>query len=405
MQHKKVVVGVSGGIAAYKACALVSQLVQAGAEVRVIMTEHATEFVQPLTFQALSRNEVYTNTFIENNPEKIAHIDVADWADLFVLAPATANLIAKIAHGLADDMLTTTLLATEAPVYISPAMNVHMYQHVTVKENLSILASRGYHFIEPKAGYLACGYVGKGRLEEPTEIIQVLTDHFHKPQILQGKKVLISAGPTREILDPVRFFSNRSSGKMGFAFAEAAAAMGADVTLVAGPVALLDPTDKNINTVHITSTEEMYQAMHQFYPKSDLVIKAAAVSDYRPVLTHEHKIKKQTGNLMIEFERTEDILRSLGQEKKNQFLVGFAAETESALVHGKKKLFEKNLDGIIVNDILAAGAGFEGDTNLVTYLNKNDEEFALPLDQKTNLAFTLLTRIANEMKGDKSEDC
>src|SRR5690625_2034743 len=272
---KNILLGVSGGIAAYKACALASKLTQQGANVKVMMTASATEFVTPLTFQALSRNPVFTDTFDEKDPEKIAHIDLADWADIILIAPATANIIGKIANGIADDMLSTTLLASQASVYIAPAMNVHMYGHRAVIENMKQLEEWGYHFIEPGAGYLACGYVGKGRLEEPETIIQVIENHQTKKQPLKGKKVLISAGPTREVIDPVRFFSNRSSGKMGFALAEAARELGAEVTVVAGPTNIsLRYTD--IRRVDVISAEDMYQAIHEYFPTSDIVIKAAA---------------------------------------------------------------------------------------------------------------------------------
>ena len=301
LKGKNILLGVSGGIAIYKACALTSKLTQKGANVKVMMTENATKFVSPLTFQALSRNPVHIDTFDEKDPEKIAHIDIADWAEIAIIAPATANVIGKLANGIADDMLSTTLLATRADVYIAPAMNVHMYSHPAVVKNMKQLEEWGYHFIEPGAGYLACGYVGKGRLEEPETIIQVVEQHQQKLQPLLGKKVLISAGPTREVIDPVRFFSNRSTGKMGFALAEAAKELGAEVTVVAGPtnISLKYP---DIKRVDVVSAEDMYQAMHQYYPTSDIVIKSAAVADYRPKVTHEGKMKKTSGDIVVEME-------------------------------------------------------------------------------------------------------
>jgi phosphopantothenoylcysteine decarboxylase/phosphopantothenate--cysteine ligase len=399
VQNKNVILGVSGGIAAYKACALASKLTQAGANVKVIMTESAREFVSPLTFQALSRNPVYTDTFDEKDPEKIAHIDVADWADIAVIAPATANIIGKLAGGIADDMLSTVLLATRASVYIAPAMNVHMYAHPAVIRNMGQLEEWGYHFIEPGAGYLACGYVGKGRLEEPEEIIKVIEKHQHKSgrQPLKGKKVLVSAGPTREVIDPVRFFSNRSTGKMGFAIAEAAAEAGAEVTVVAGPS---NVTTENglIRRVDVISAEEMYEQMHHYFPASDIVIKAAAVADYRPKQQHEEKMKKKEGDLQIELERTKDILQSLGQIKDKQFLVGFAAETTNPIEYGMQKLKKKNLDAIVINMVSAA---FEGDTNIATYINKHSQKEEIELASKAEVAKEIIALIERDMKGDR----
>lgn len=397
LQNKKVLLGVTGGIAVYKACDLTSKLTQLGADVRVMMTPGATKFVSPLTFQALSRNDVYIDTFDEKDPNKIAHIDAADWADIAIIAPATANIISKISYGIADDMLTTTLLATRAAIYIAPAMNVHMYEHPAVIENMKKLSDWGYHFIEPGAGYLACGYVGKGRLEEPETIIQAISNHLQHANRLKGKKVLISAGPTREALDPVRFFSNRSTGKMGFALAEAAARFGAEVTLVAGPVHL-QAHHSNINRIDVVTAEEMYKAIWDHFEDTDIVIKAAAVADYRPKLTFDQKMKKQQGDLVIEMERTKDILQSLGENKTDQFVVGFAAETSNPLEYGKDKLKRKQLDAIVINNVAEEGAGFGTDTNIVTYVNKQLHMEELPLSSKDDIANTLLTHIARDMK-------
>lgn len=395
--QKNILLGVSGGIAAYKACALTSKLVQKGANVKVIMTESAKKFVSPLTFQALSRNPVYFDTFDEKDPAKIAHIDLADWADVCIVAPATANVIGKIANGIADDMLTTTLLATEASIYIAPAMNVHMYHHPAVKKNMQQLVDFGYYFIEPGEGFLACGYVGKGRLEEPEQIIEVIEKHQGKEQILAGKKVLVSAGPTQEVLDPVRFFTNRSSGKMGFAIAEVAAQLGAEVFLVAGP-SNQTISDDRIKRIDIVSAEEMYEAMHTYFPESDIVIKAAAVADYRPKVTYDNKMKKQDGDLIIEMERTKDILKSLGEAKTDQFLVGFAAETNNPLEYGMKKLESKNLDAIVINNVAQEGAGFGTDTNIVTYLNKLHQKEDLPIASKKEIAERLFHFIVRDRK-------
>lgn len=403
VRNKNIVLGVSGGIAAYKACALTSKLTQKGANVRVVMTENACQFVSPLTFQALSRNPVYTDTFDEKDPEKIAHIDVADWADLIIIAPATANILGKIANGIADDMLSTVILASKAPVYIAPAMNVNMYAHPAVVKNMRELEQSGYYFIEPGAGYLACGWVGKGRLEEPEKIIEVIEAHQQQQNdlFLTGKKVLVSAGPTREKLDPVRFFTNRSSGKMGYAIAEAAADFGAEVTLVSGPTALsLD--NQAIHRVDVVTAEEMYKAMHEHFPESDIVIKAAAVADYRPKQIHDQKMKKQDGDLTIEMERTKDILKSLGERKTEQFLVGFAAETNDAIAYGKSKLKKKNLDAIVVNNVAMEGAGFGGDTNIVTYINKFNREIKMERASKRKIAERLLKLIMEDIKDEEA---
>ncbi|MBY7143687.1 bifunctional phosphopantothenoylcysteine decarboxylase/phosphopantothenate--cysteine ligase CoaBC [Virgibacillus sp. NKC19-3] len=394
---KNVLLGVSGGIAVYKAIALTSKLTQQGANVRVMMTPNSTEFVSPLSFQAISRNSVYVDTFDEKDPTQIAHIDVADWADIVIIAPATANIIGKIANGIADDMLSTTLLATLADVYIAPAMNVHMYAHPAVISNMKQLEEWGYHFIEPGDGYLACGYVGKGRLEEPAEIINVINNHQSIDPFLKGKKVLVSAGPTREQIDPVRFFTNRSSGKMGFALAEAAAKRGAEVTLVAGPTEMEVATTA-IRREDVTTAEEMFEAMHQHFPASDIVIKAAAVADYRPKRVHHEKMKKQEDDMFIEMQRTKDILQSLGDIKTNQYLVGFAAETSTPLKYGVQKLTKKNLDGIVINNVSTEGAGFGGDTNIVTYVNKHQRQEEIELSTKQEIAEKILTFIDRDMK-------
>ncbi|ASN05819.1 bifunctional phosphopantothenoylcysteine decarboxylase/phosphopantothenate--cysteine ligase CoaBC [Virgibacillus necropolis] len=403
MENKNILLGVSGGIAAYKACALTSKLTQAGANVRVMMTENASKFVSPLTFQALSRNPVYIDTFDEKNPQKIAHIDVADWADIAIIAPATANSIGKLANGIADDMLSTTLLATQADVYIAPAMNVHMYAHPAVIKNMKQLEEWNYHFIEPGAGFLACGYVGKGRLEEPESIINTVINHQNSQQIrgpLYGKKVLVSAGPTREQIDPVRFFTNRSTGKMGFALAEAAKELGAEVTLVAGPVNI-DSVNSTIKRIDVITAEQMFQAMHDNFSENDIVIKSAAVADYRPKNTFVEKMKKQPGDWKIEMERTQDILQSLGAEKNHQFLVGFAAETTNPLEYGVEKLQKKNLDAIVINNVSAHGAGFESDTNIATYVNKSLQPEEIPLSSKKDLALQVLGFIVRDMKDGK----
>jgi phosphopantothenoylcysteine decarboxylase / phosphopantothenate---cysteine ligase len=398
VQDKKILLCVTGGIAVYKAAALTSKLVQAGAHVKVILSESAQKFVTPLTFQALSRNEVYVDTFDEKNPRVIAHIDLADWADLILVAPATANTIGKIAGGIADNMITTVLLAATSPVWIAPAMNVHMYDHPAVKKNLSILAEYGYQFIEPSEGYLACGYVGKGRLEEPEKIVQLVqqffTDQFQ--QTLRGKTVVVTAGPTREKIDPVRFISNHSTGKMGYALAVEAKKQGAHVVLVSGPVGL--PAPLGMEVVKVESAEEMYNAVLKYYDSADVVIKTAAVADYRPKIAYDHKVKKQAGDSSIELERTKDILLELGKRKKNQVLVGFAAETENVEEYARKKLNAKNADMIVANNVKAEGAGFGTDTNIVTLFKRSGSNIDLPIMSKSDVAKRIIEEITSLLK-------
>ncbi len=398
VQDKKILLCVTGGIAVYKAAALTSKLVQAGAHVKVILSESAQKFVTPLTFQALARNEVYVDTFDEKNPHVIAHIDLADWADLILLAPATANTIGKIAGGIADNMITTILLAATSPVWIAPAMNVHMYDHPAVKKNLSILAEFGYQFIEPSEGYLACGYVGKGRLEEPEKIVELVQQFFtnQTPKNLIGKTVVVTAGPTREKIDPVRFISNHSTGKMGYALAEEAKKQGAHVVLVSGPVEL--PAPAGLDVVKVESAEEMYNAVLKYYDSADVVIKTAAVADYRPKITYDHKVKKQAGDSSIELERTKDILLELGKRKRNQVLVGFAAETENVEEYAKKKLTSKNADMIVANNVKAEGAGFGTDTNIVTLFKRSGSVLDLPLMSKSEVAKRIIGEITFLLK-------
>ncbi|MBY0026601.1 bifunctional phosphopantothenoylcysteine decarboxylase/phosphopantothenate--cysteine ligase CoaBC [Priestia aryabhattai] len=401
MKGKRILLCVSGGIAVYKAAALTSKLVQAGAEVKVMMTASAREFVTPLTFQALSRNPVYTDTFDEKDPSVIAHIDLADWPDLILVAPATANMIGKIANGLADDMISTTLLAATAPVWIAPAMNVHMYDHPAVKKNMSTLSSFGYSFVEPGEGYLACGYVGKGRLEEPETIVSLISSYFSKvsdtQKILEGVNVLVTAGPTVERIDPVRFFTNRSTGKMGYALAEQAAKLGASVTLVTGPTNLEYP--KGIQVVQIESAQQMLEAVMQRYHEADVVIKSAAVADYRPKHVFDQKMKKQPGEAVLELERTTDILRTLGERKEHQLLVGFAAETEQVDEYAQKKLASKNLDMIVANNVTTEGAGFGTDTNIVTLYKRSGESKELPILSKHDVATEVLKEVKEMLEG------
>ncbi|RXT15044.1 bifunctional phosphopantothenoylcysteine decarboxylase/phosphopantothenate--cysteine ligase CoaBC [Ammoniphilus sp. CFH 90114] len=390
LQGKTIVLGVTGGIAAYKAAALCSALVQRGADVRVILSSSALQFIQPLTFQALSRNHVMIDTFEEKDPTVISHIDLADQADLIVVAPATANFLGKAALGLGDDMLSTTLLATRAPVMVCPAMNVHMYQHPAVQHNMELLRARGVQFVEPGEGFLACGYVGKGRMAEPEEIVDTIIKHFTLKQDLVGKKLVITAGATREAVDPVRFFTNRSTGKMGYALAEAASRRGAKVILVSGKSTSL-PIPPGVEWMPIESADDMYQAVVSQAHDADMIIKAAAVADYRPAVVHEHKLKKKEGNLVIEFERTTDILRYLGEHKlPTQVLVGFAAETENLEENAMRKVISKNLDFIVANNVALEGAGFGTDTNIVSLYDKNGLIKTLPQLAKREVADCIL---------------
>ncbi|WP_050614724.1 bifunctional phosphopantothenoylcysteine decarboxylase/phosphopantothenate--cysteine ligase CoaBC [Bacillus testis] len=400
LKNKNILLCVTGGIAVYKAAALTSKLTQHGANVRVVMSGSATKFVTPITFQALSRNEVYTDTFQENNPEVVAHIHLADWADAVVVAPATANIIGKLANGIADDMISTIMLAVTSDVFIAPAMNVHMYEHPAVKKNMNTLAGFGYHFLEPGEGYLACGYTGKGRLEEPEAIVDKL-DRFYREkqeQLLKKQKVLITAGPTREAIDPVRFLTNHSSGKMGYALAAEAVAMGAEVTLVSGPVHLDPPA--GVNLVRVESAQEMFDAVMREMDGQDVIIKTAAVADYRPKVTHRQKIKKQDGDMAIEMERTKDILMEVGKRKKHQVLIGFAAETEQVERYAKAKLEKKNADMIVANNVAEAGSGFGSDTNAVTIYERNGTVTEIPTMTKNEVAVRILQKAASLLKKD-----
>lgn len=387
LKDKKILLCVSGGIAVFKAAALTSQLYKQGAEVKVMMTASAQQFVTPLTFQTMSRNYVYYDTFDEKDPEKVAHIDLADWADVVVVAPATANIIAKIANGIADDMISTTITATTAPILLAPAMNSHMYEHPPVKKNMQTLASLGYQFIEPGEGLLACGYVGKGRLAEPEEIILAIETHFANTNNvpLAGKKVLVTAGPTIEVIDPVRYFTNRSTGKMGFAIAEVARELGAEVTLVSGPTVLETPY--GVNRINVHSAAEMYDQVLQHYSNTHIVVKSAAVADYRPKEVFEDKVKKQEdGELHIVMERTKDILAELGKQKQEQTLIGFAAESTNVEKFALQKLESKNLDMIVANNIKEEGSGFGVDTNTVTIFKRNGSKRELPMMTKREVA-------------------
>lgn len=391
LKGKKIVLGISGGIAAYKAVELLRLLVKSGAEVHVIMTRAATEFVTPLTFQTLSGNPVHTELFNLVSEQEIGHISLADRADLFIIAPATANVIGKIAGGIADDLLTTTTMATKAPVLLAPAMNVNMYDNPLYRENEDKLRRHGYLFAEPVTGYLACGWEGKGKMQDPAlileEAIAALTVND-----LAGKTVLVTAGPTREELDPVRFISNHSSGKMGYALAGAARRRGARVILVSGPTALQPPC--GVEFIAVESAAEMRAAVLKHFPECDVTIKAAAVADYRPKERAGDKLKKRGEEMVIELVKNPDILRELGERKRaGQLLVGFAAETADLEANATIKLTEKNLDLIVANDVSASGAGFNVDTNIVRLLFRDGAKEELPLLPKDQVAAVILDRI------------
>ncbi|UXR85995.1 bifunctional phosphopantothenoylcysteine decarboxylase/phosphopantothenate--cysteine ligase CoaBC [Staphylococcus felis] len=395
---KNILVAVTGGIAAYKAIDLTSKLTQSGYNVRVMLTQHAQEFVTPLAFQAISRNAVYTNTFHEENPAEIQHVALGDWADAIVVAPATANIISKLSHGIADDMVTTTLLATETPKFIAPAMNVHMYENPRIQQNMKILEQDGYHFIEPGEGFLACGYVAKGRMAEPMEIQTVIERDMKQLKsaeatetYFKNRKVLITAGPTIEEIDPVRYVSNRASGKMGYALAEALQKQGAFVTLVSGPTHLEVP--QNIDFIQVYSADEMFKAVAERFDYQDIVFKTAAVSDYTPVEHLNHKMKKQDGNLVVEFKRTQDILKYLGQHKKHQKLVGFAAETQNVETYAREKLSRKNTDVIIANNVGDTTIGFQSDENEVSLYFKDGSTISIDKTSKKQLAYEILSAL------------
>ena len=399
---KNILLAVTGGIAAYKAIDLTSKLTQADYNVRVMLTDHAQEFVTPLAFQAIGRNPVYTSTFKEHNPEEIQHVALGDWADAIVVAPATANIIAKLANGIADDMVTSTLLATETPKFIAPAMNVHMYENKRMQHNLATLSSDGYYFLEPGEGFLACGYVAKGRMEEPLQIVERLNQYFQHDistptnSRFNGMKALVTAGPTIEELDPVRYLSNRSSGKMGYALAESLVQRGATVTLISGPTKLTPP--KNVEVIQVESAQQMFEAVKTRFENMDIIFKSAAVSDYAPTELLEHKLKKQQGDLTVTFKRTPDILKYLGEHKGKQFLVGFAAETQNIEAYAQKKLKNKKADVIIANNVGDRTIGFSSDDNAYTMYYKNGETISLGKHKKVILAEHILDSLETRWK-------
>lgn len=397
---KTVVLGISGCIAAYKACQIVRDFQKAGVRVKVVMTEHATHFVDPLTFRSLTHEPVAVGLF-DDPTDPIHHISLADEADLMVLAPCTANLIAKVAHGIADDLLSTTVLATTAPILVSPAMNVHMYEAAATQENMATLKRRGFHFIEADDGYLACGYVGKGRLPEPSAIVEkalhLLNEFDTAPQDLAGKRVLITAGPTVEPIDPVRYITNRSSGKFGYAIASAAASRGAHVSLVSGPVALAEPA--GVAVIHVETAQEMLEACQSVFPSTDIAICAAAVADMRPARAADRKLKKGINDeelSAIKLTENPDILATLGASKDRQVVVGFAAETNDVIENAKKKLSKKNACIIIANEVGSDKAFGKDDDEI--WLVRADETVHIGPALKTELAHAILDEAAKQHK-------
>lgn len=388
---KTVILGVTGGIAVYKGVELLRLLVKAGAAVHVVMTKAATEFVTPLTFQTLSGNPVHSELFNLISEEKIGHISLAERADLFIIAPATANFVGKLAGGLADDLLSTTVMATRAPVLIAPAMNVNMYENRIYQQNEATLRCHGYHFVEPASGWLACGWEGKGKLQEPAIILEEAVNILTSKD-MAGLRLLVTAGPTREEIDPVRYISNHSSGKMGFAIARRARLRGAAVTLVSGPVSL--PAPCGVELVKVESAAEMHAAVIGRAEAADIIIKAAAVADYRPLQRAGQKIKKKSGETSISLVKTADILADLGKAKRSgQILAGFAAETENLAANAVAKLTAKNLDMIVANDISQEGAGFNGETNIVRFFWHDGRSEALPIMTKEKVAGEILDRL------------
>ena len=394
ISNKNIVLGVSGGIAAYKSVELLRLLIKEEAKVRVIMTKNASEFVRPLTFWALSRQPVCTSLFETVDDASIRHIDWANEADAVIIAPATANIIGKIAGGIADDALSTFILAVTCPVVICPAMNTNMFEAKAVRRNLERLKSDGHFVIEPESGELACGATGPGRLPEPEDILDRLLFYL-SPKDMKGKKILVTAGPTREFIDPVRFISNPSSGKMGFAVARAAEQRGGKVILITGPTNLPDPN--NVTVVRVGTAREMALAVFEHMEDSEIIIKAAAVSDYRPKEQSGQKIKKEKDELVLSLEKTRDILKEVGRRKKDRILVGFAAETENLEPYAEKKLVEKNLDIIVGNLVGGPSSGFGIDTNKVTLFYRDGTKEAIPEMQKDEVAHILLDRILKKV--------
>jgi len=395
LKGKNIVLGVSGGIAVYKAVDVVSKLKKNGANVDVIMTEAATKFVTPLTFQSLSQNYVTVNMFSEPKNWEIEHISLASKADLFLVAPATANIIGKIANGIADDMLSTTIMATKAKVVFAPAMNTNMYNNPIFQRNVEVLKSYGYQFIKPGVGRLACGDYGEGKMAEPIDIVNYVISSFAKKDLI-GKKIIVTAGPTIAPLDPVRYLTNHSSGKMGYAIAQEASNRGAEVTLISGPTNLSSPT--GVKIIRVNTTIEMFEAVEKVFDECDVMIKAAAPLDYRPKTINSQKIKKNRSNINVDLIKNPDIALHFGKLKKNKIIIGFAAETQNVIENAKKKIKQKNFDFIVANDVSKENAGFKSETNIVSILDKygNIEDF--PLMKKEKLAKIIIDKVSITLK-------
>ena len=391
LEGKKILIGITGSIAAYKIASLVSLLIKRKADVHVIMTNNATKFISPLTFETLSGNKVHTDTFDLSPDQSIHHITLNKNCDLFLIAPATANIIGKIVHGIADDMLTSTFIAYNGKKMVAPAMNCIMFENQINQDNLKLCQKYGIKVIEPAEGRLACGDTGKGKLPEPEFLLNEIIYEIGYKKDLNGKKILITAGPTQESLDPVRYLTNHSTGKMGYAIAKIAANRGANVILISGPVNI--PVPNHIKVINVISAKEMFEAVKKEYMNCDIIIKSAAVADYRPKFYNEDKLKKKDGELNIEFEKTDDILKYLGENKKEgQVLIGFSMETTNLIENSKEKLIKKNLDMIVANNLKDKGAGFGTDTNLVTLITKNENK-KLPLMSKENVGDEIFDEI------------
>ena len=395
LKNKTVLLGVTGSIAAYKIANLASALKKLHADVHVLMTKNATNFINPITFESLTGNKCLVDTFDRNFQFQVEHVSIAKKADVVMIAPASANVIGKIAHGIADDMLTTTVMACKCPVYISPAMNTNMYENPILQDNMKILEKYGYHIITPASGYLACGDTGAGKMPEPETLLQYIVQEIAFEKDLKGKKILITAGPTQEKIDPVRYITNHSSGKMGYALAKRAAMRGAEVTLVSGQVSIAPPPF--VKVVSIVSAKDMFDAVTAVSEEQDIIIKAAAVADYRPAVVSDEKMKKKDDQLSIELERTDDILKYLGEHKKEgQFLCGFSMETQNMIGNSRDKLNKKNLDMIAANNLKVEGAGFKTDTNVLTLITQN-EEVSLDMMSKEDAAGVILDKIKEMM--------
>ena len=391
LKDKTILLGVTGSIAAYKIASLASALKKQGADVHVLMTQNATNFINPITFESLTGDKCLVDTFDRNFQFQVEHVSIAKKADAVMIAPASANVIGKIAHGIADDMLTTTVMACKCPVMISPAMNTNMYTNPIVQDNMKVLKKYGYEVIEPATGYLACGDTGAGKMPEPEVLLSYITRAAAMEKDMQGMKVLVTAGPTQEAIDPVRYITNHSSGKMGYALAKMAMLRGAEVTLVSGPVSIAPPPF--VKVLPVKSAKEMFEAVTSVSDQQDVIIKAAAVADYRPTTVSDEKMKKKDDQLSIPLERTDDILKYLGEHKvPGQFLCGFSMETQNMISNSRAKLVKKNLDMIAANNLKVAGAGFQGDTNVITLITQ-DEEVSLDLMTKEEAAVKILDKI------------